>query len=551
MTPKRRSPKRLVPRLRRGFVQDKAGAIAPMFGLLLVPILTMSVFATDYSRALGSRVALQDAVDAAGLALAHLPSSTTQTQLDAAARSWIAVNLKDKSIGPLTVVARIDNANRTVSLSANANVATLSGGLTSVLSGGGPGILQLPVSAAAKVKWGTKIELALVLDNTYSMTMNGSTKMADLKTAATNLVNTLSAAAPNPGDLKVGVVPFSISVNVGSSYQTASWITGSQPTTGYGPDLFTVAGANRFSLFSAMGVPWSGCVESRPPPYDVQDDAPTSGTPGTMFVPFFSPDEEDTETWNYYGNTIQYLNRYKPNDPPPGANKDYERFTNPAKYKGSTSTSTDSAITYLVGPGYKMGPNMGCGTLTPLLRMTPDMNTVKTRLDAMTGTGETHIPIGLAWGWHLLSPNAPFSDGAPYKDVKDLKVTKVAVLVTDGANTYFTTANGLPFNGTRYKSSYTGYGYADQNRIGWGTNPTDAQATTTMNARLTQLCKNMNDAGIKIYTVPVQVTDANIKGLLKGCASEPNNYIEVTTPAGMQTAFASIAGSITKLRISH
>eukprot|EP01035_Chromulina_nebulosa_P063938 gene63938-87438_t len=38
---------------------------------------------------------------------------------------------------------------------------------------------------------------------------------------------------------------------------------------------------------------WGGCVESRPYPHNIQDTAATTGTPATLFVPMFAPDETD------------------------------------------------------------------------------------------------------------------------------------------------------------------------------------------------------------------------------------------------------------------
>ncbi len=60
---------------------------------------------------------------------------------------------------------------------------------------------------------------------------------------------------------------------------------------------------NIFSLYNNLpaDAAWRGCVEARPEPYDIDDTAPTAGTPATMFVPFFSPDEggDDVDANNW------------------------------------------------------------------------------------------------------------------------------------------------------------------------------------------------------------------------------------------------------------
>jgi hypothetical protein len=48
--------------------------------------------------------------------------------------------------------------------------------------------------------------------------------------------------------------------------------------------------------------------------------------------------------------------------------------------------------------------------------------------------GGTNQAEGLAWGWRVLSPSAPFTEGRPYNDPSD-PVRKVIVLMTDGENT--------------------------------------------------------------------------------------------------------------------
>lgn len=518
-----RHPRRLLERFRR----NQAGAIAPMFGFVIIPVLTMTVFGVDLSRALTSRIALQDAVDAAGLAIAHMPSNTSQADLNAAANNWIAANLRDTTLSPTVTVTSV---NRQITIAASAAVPSLAGGLTN--------ILQIPIKASTTAMWGTKIELALVLDNTGSMAQNN--KLVDLKTAASTLVDTLSAATANgvPGALKVGVVPFSDTVNIGSNLQPVgssnSWLTGTQPAA-YGKDLFTTS-ADRFSLLTKMGVPWGGCVESRPIPYDVQDTAPDTSNPATLFVPFFAPDENDG-FWNSGYFYYWYINNYLTD-----SSSDNGVYGSPSKYK--TAPRTGWSGWGNLGPGWSLGPNMGCGSSTdpglqPILRLTTDVTAVKTKINAMTATGDTHIPIGLMWGWHVLSPNLPFADGASYNSPN---VTKVAVLVTDGANTYTTGQNGI------YGSTYTGYGYAYQNRLPWSSFP---DATSAINDRLVKLCANMKASGVVLYTIPVQVTDTTIKSLLQSCATNPGNYIEVTTSAGMQAAFAQIAGSIGRLRLAH
>jgi len=494
--------------------------MAPIVALTLTPILLASGATVDVARAMSGRSDLQQAVDAAALALAHLPSTTTAAGLQSDAQSWITTEMNGKNIGVVTVTTT--SVSGQITVSASANMPTF---VTAMA-----GINTLPVKASSTVQWGlSNVELALVLDNTGSMAQDN--KLTDLVSAATTLVNTLEqSAGSNTSALKVGVVPFSIAVNVGATYQTASWITGTQPSA-YGSDIFTTANTNRFTMLKQMGVAWGGCVEDRPMPYDVQDTAPTTSNPATLFVPFFSPDEPDG-TYAIGRTNYSYANDYLTDK---SSDKTWQTEQgDPLKYTKKPANGTSSMT------GYNLGPNSGCGT-APLLRLTTNMSTVTSELNQMVANGDTHIPLGMAWGWHVLSPNAPFADGVAYGTANTLKIV---VLVTDGQNTYTTGYNGGD------NSFYTGIGYEWQNRISTATG-SFTDPVTALNDRLATICTNMKAQNIVIYTVPVEVTDPTIQTLLQNCASSSSNYINVTSSSQLAAAFTNIAGSIGHLRISH
>lgn len=479
---------------------------------------------------------LQDAVDAAALAVAHLPSNSSAATIKATAQAWLNANLHDSSLSSVSLT--VASGAQQVDLTATSSVATSLGAIGSFV-----GMSSLPVTAHSTVKWGmSHIELALVLDNTGSMSQDN--KLTSLQSAASTLVDTLSSSATASGDpnaLKIGVVPFSMTVNIGSTYQTATWMSGAMPTT-YGADVFSTTGVNRFLLFTAMGVSWGGCVESRPMPYDVQDTPPSLTNPATLFVPFFAPDEPDNnkiQYSTYSGNTTysggkyyyQFYNNYRSDSTTSSSFS--VRQGNSAKYAGSPASGTHGYW------GTPIGPNAGCQTAS-LLRLTTNMTSVKSKLNQMIAAGDTEIPLGLMWGWHLLSPNAPFADGAAYGTANTLKI---AVLVTDGQNTYGTGLNG------NNNSVYTALGYVWQNRISTDTGDFSNPAAA-LDDRLKKVCSNMKAAGIIIYTVPVEVTDTNIKSLLQNCASSSDKYIDVSSSSQLQSAFTNIAGSISALRIA-
>ena len=131
------------------------------------------------------------------------------------------------------------------------------------------------VSASSQVVWGIKkLELALALDNTGSMASAG--KMANLKVAAHNLLTTLKNASKNPGDVKVAIIPFDTTVNIGTSYKNQNWLDiDSIDCNGWQSGN----GCNSANWKNY----WEGCVRDRTQPYDVQDTSPTTSVSATLY----------------------------------------------------------------------------------------------------------------------------------------------------------------------------------------------------------------------------------------------------------------------------
>ncbi|MDR3512847.1 MAG: pilus assembly protein [Caulobacteraceae bacterium] len=497
----------------RRVLTDRRGAISPIFGLMIVPLAVAVGASIDVGRAVSARNDLQDAVDSTALALAHLPNSTPLATLQSDATTWLSAELSNKDLGPLTVT--VTPTTGQISVSASSNVATTIAAVT--------GVSRIPISASSTVKWGlSHVELALVLDNTGSMAQNN--KLPTLISAATSLVDTLSTSAgTDPAALKISVVPFSMTVNVGSAYQSAGWMSGAMPTA-YGADIFNTTGVDRFALFSQMNQTWGGCVESRPAPYDVQDTAPDSSNPATLFTPYFAPDEPDTG--GFYNN---YLT-----DGTSGGWQ--QRQGAVAKYSGSPKTGTNSST------GYAYGPNAGCA-LTSLLRLTDNTNQmaeVKAKLNQMIAVGDTNIPMGLMWGWHTLSPNAPFADATAYNTQG---VMKIVVLLTDGwdQNTV---------NSDSDTSFYSGDGYVWQNRVSGLNTTSQTSRNAALDARMTAVCNNMKADNIIIYTVRIDVTGV-APTVLQNCATNAADFFDVPNVPDLPGVFANIAGDISQLRISR
>ena len=144
-----------------------------------------------------------------------------------------------------------------------------------------------------------------------------------------------------------------------------------------------------------------------------------------------------------------------------------------------------------------------------MMPLSEDWTALNNKVDAMTPTGNTNVTIGMAWGFQLLSPVAPFNAPAPAPDLD-----KVIVILTDGSNT--------------------------QNR--W------SSTESVIDARTSKVCDNIKAANIRVYTV--RVLDGNAT-LLQGCASKPSMYYDVSQAVQLNGVFGSIAQNLANLRITQ
>ncbi|OYX59025.1 MAG: hypothetical protein B7Y86_00930 [Brevundimonas subvibrioides] len=556
MTTENRGSRRLRDVARR-FASDTRGNIA-MISAFVIPVLLLITFGgIDIHRASTVKANLQDALDAATLAAARSPY-TKDTDITRVGLASLRANLapyKDITLLTTRTSFVLDASTGAVVAEAKVNVTALVANIILPMVGRGTGD-QIPVGAQSEVLRSNKrIEVALVIDNTGSM---AGAKLTNTKTAAIDLIDRLEAAdgrSIEPDAIKISLVPFSqtVRISAGGTNTVPSYMSDAATHTGGGAwhatsnkySLFNTA-VGRFTLFQQLGTTWGGCVEARARPYDIRDTTPTSGNQDTMVVPYFAPDEPDKgdypkdntwKNWQYEGN--DYLDDGRPGNNSAFANTTarntewFARVRNVGRYVTRSGLNTD------------LGPNKGCN-LQPLIRLTDDYNALRTGVNNMTATGNTNVPLGTMWGWHTLSPNAPFRDGRAYTSER---LQKIIIIMTDGENVMSDTSS--PSDG-----AYSGLGYIWQDRLGITSGSTSQRRTAMDNrfdhptAGVEDMCGNMKDQDIEVYTVAVQV-DGSAQTLLRRCATDDAHYFPVDSAAGIGAAFDRIAGAIENLRISR
>jgi hypothetical protein len=218
-----------------------------------------------------------------------------------------------------------------------------------------------------------------------------------------------------------------------------------------------------------------------------------------------------------------------------GANVPNEKF---CKYGTPENKATVANVN--VG-GLSAGPNFMC-TTKAVLPLTTNKSTVMAKINEMEAEGATSIMEGAMWGWRMLSPGAPFTEGRPYGTENN---QKVLVLMTDGQNTYYPNSKFI-------KSWYDVYGYVARGGLGT-TSTSSSTLTTAMNNRTLQACANMKSAGVIIYAVAFQIPgdQASALTILETCASDEDKYFAPNSESELLNAFNAIGKDISQLRISQ
>ncbi|MFO1186052.1 MAG: TadE/TadG family type IV pilus assembly protein [Alphaproteobacteria bacterium] len=236
------------------FVGERRGNVAIIFGLSLIPLLIAAGAAVDLSRALVVRARLAQALDAAGLAAGATPNLSLSQMQDLATKYFNANYPADKLGVPGAI--QVSVTNKVVTMSATAELQTSLMYLV--------GIDHLNVGVSNEITAESKgLELAMVLDTTGSMASSG--KIEALRSAATDLVNILSGGNNFPTKLKIGLVPFAMTVRLDPTAAVNSdWMD----TDGNASNaqLNFSGGKYAYWMYTDSGglsnTSWLGCVEA-------------------------------------------------------------------------------------------------------------------------------------------------------------------------------------------------------------------------------------------------------------------------------------------------
>jgi Flp pilus assembly protein TadG len=478
------------------FRRETKGNIAVLVAIAAVPLMICASLVLDLSLAYSEKSSAQSALDAAVLAAAA-SSLTDDTQIQERVTKVYAANVGTSIAKSSTVTSFSYNTDtRQIDATATGNSKTFFGKFVN--------FTQIPftVSSQAQRKGEGTLEVALVLDNTWSMSdtlPDHTVKITTLKTAANSLVNTIMSSTASQY-VKVAVVPYADYVNVGTGNRNQAWVN-------VGADYDQVVP----QTCSTVTQQW---VASNPVKYSCSSTTDGITTTGTC----------TSYTWTlvnvtpYQSCSGGYTNHYK--------------WYGCVGSRSGANRLSDQPVA-LAYPGF-LATSQGC--LNPIVPLTGTKLTINNAINGLVVNiggykPETYIPAGLIWGVNVLSPSAPFTEGAAY-DVANKQPRKTIILMTDGSNTLVLN----PANGTHVKPS--------------GTAAQQAAALAQTYADQQSICTYAKSQKIEIYTVSFAVSDQTAINALTACATDSAHAFNASDSASLMAAFQTIAGKLNNVRIS-
>ena len=524
------------------FQSHTGGNVAIIFGLSALFLVALTGGAVDFSRINDARNRMQDAADIAVLRGA-LTASQGDTVSSKAAQQAFDDNFDDKDIVlgthslTKTVVSNVSKLN----YSATGTIKPYFLGLV------GLGSQTITVTSAAQSEV-NPFELALVLDVTGSM--NSSSKLTNLKSSVTSVLNSLlDASGKNSSDVKVGVVPFTTQVRVPTSatYDYVDYSHCAQNTDdGYTTYYFCRSVWKVYDAICASASSKSTCLTNAKA--KLYYKTTISGSAATYSVKAMSYEKVGTKytlyTWqidSVYNSSTKVMTSTPVANIISTGNANYNTYTNyaPSGYTKFAYSVTSGKTTVDLLKDYKtswvgclidrnqsydvsaaafdstipdssyIAETCAASTHAVIQDMTTSISDSKTYVNNLVANGNTNIAIGVQMGMEILSPEAPYAQGVAWGDPD---MDKYMIVVTDGDNT--------------------------ANRWDNSSSPIDSRTALA--------CQAAKDKGITLFVV--RVMDGN-SDMLQKCASKTIYYYNLKTASQLNATMADIFMRIGKLRI--
>ncbi len=370
--------------LAKKFQSDTRGNVALMFGVTAIPMMLAGGIAVDYANASMVKANIQAAVDNAALAAGYDTSMSDGDMLKLV-QKYLKANGAEDALKSLDEVKVKRIGSTGLKISAKGKVDTY---LMRII---GNNTTDIGAETFIKNNYGN-LEVALVLDNTFSMSAAG--KMTALKDAANTLVDKLHDNKGPAASLEISLVPFAQYVNIGLSRRNALWA----------------------DVPADYDDPRSGGYWHRPVTrtYNCRMETRTRVRDGVSST--YQARVCDREYGPKEWRTYSYVKKYR--------------------WKGCVGSRNYPLNTQDRAPTSKIPGLLNRNCSREITTLTSSKSTISNEIDNMSASGnQTYIPAGLMWGWRMLSSDVPLTDGVTKTKMKNENYTKAIVLMTDGENT--------------------------------------------------------------------------------------------------------------------
>ncbi len=447
------------------------GNVAMTFALIMVPLAIAGGAAVDYSMMSRQNTNLQSALDAAALEGGRDLSELSDAKVRKLVRKSLRANLsRDEYRNIKNLKISIDRKKGSLHVAAKAEHPA-----TFLRLAGKQILTYEPEAMVSNPNDG--LEVVMVLDTTGSMSANG--KIDALKNAATRFSNVMMDKNNfDPNRVKIGIVPFAQYVNVGMQYRNATWLSVENDST-----------SNQCWMKRDI-ISKSGCTTKT----SYNDGVATGTYESCSNITYSEPYEVCGDISSIWKGCV--------------GSRDYPLNLQDRKYNKRV-------------PGVH---NVSCPR--PLTPLTNDRNTVLSEIDALSPSGNTYIPSGLAWGQRIISSGNPFQDGVSYKKAKKKNITKAIILMSDGENV----------SSARIPDSPLHNGGDLDKANDW-----------TLEA-----CGEIKKKEIVLFTIGFGADiPVDTLALLQQCSTNGSNYFHADDSAELDAAFQSINDRLSQLYLSR
>ncbi len=477
------------------FLTEKAGHFAIMFSLSVFPIFAGIGLAIDYTRLSQANVRLKDSTDAATFYAAGVYRTTGALPTIKQTTDFLKANFAASGLDGVPVVDSLTVDGIIVNVKSHVVNPTV------IMRMFGQRANTINASAGVNAEQEKPIEVAMVLDTTFSMTAaSGSSsaqvdptgnylppgttqidKLTALKVAALKFNAIFFADVKASAQRRVAIVPFSRYINVGLSRRNEPWMKVDPDVPAFGikctDPFYPIIGYSNVcgpETHYEDGIPVT--VNACEPIY------------GTELITKCRP-ADDGKTW---------LGCVGSRNEPYNLKEGYGGV----KFAGIA--------------------NEACGT--EVLPLTNDKVALAAQISSFSANNITYIPEGVMWGWRMLTKDAPFTEAQQPTPSKPVR--KIMILMTDGENQV---SADIPANPLHNRDNL---GQADD----W----------------TAKACANAKADNIEIFSITFGTAiPTTAKQLISGCATDPAHYYDAMNAEKLVNAFERIATKIGAVRLTN